>query len=125
MRRRRCGFVPVVDSHTTKRVVGVVTDRDIALHLVGVDRAANLVSVASCMAQQVKTVAPDAELEEAAKMMEEASVHRLPVIQDGRLVGILALTDIARAARKQWACAGPHLAERQMTEIVEAIAASR
>ena len=43
----------------------------------------------------------------------------------GRLVGVLSLKDIARQARKQWARSGPNVAERQMTEILEAIAAAR
>lgn len=125
MRRRRCGFVPVVESQATQRVVGVVTDRDIVLHLGRVDRPASQVAVEACMTGDVKTTAPDADLQEAARIMEEAAVHRLPVVEEGRLVGVLSLKDIALAARRQWAYSGPHVAERQMTEIIEAIAAAR
>ena len=125
MRRRRCGFVPVVESQTTKRVIGVVTDRDIVLHLGRVDRPASQVAVEACMTRDVKVTTPDADLEEAARLMEAAAVHRLPVVEEERLVGVLSLKDIALAARKQWAYSGPHIAERQMTEIIEAIAAAR
>jgi len=123
MRRRACGFLPVVDAQAAKRVVGVVTDRDIALRLGQMDLPASQVTVASCMTSDPKTTTPQTELEDAAKIMEAAAVHRLPVIEDGRLVGVLSLKDIALAARKQWAYSGPHVAERQMTEIIEAIAA--
>ncbi|MBI4003796.1 MAG: CBS domain-containing protein [Candidatus Omnitrophica bacterium] len=125
MGRRACGFLPVVDTQAIKRVVGVVTDRDIALRLGQMDLPASQVTVASCMTSNPKTTTPETELEEAAKVMEGAAVHRLPVIADGRLVGILSLKDIALAARKQWAYSGPHVAERQMTEIIEAIAAAQ
>lgn len=125
MRRRNCGFVPIVESQSTKRVIGVVTDRDVLLYLTAVDRAPSHVPVKACMTTAVEFVAPSAGLEDAARIMERAAIHRLPVVEDGRLVGILSLKDIALAARKQWAYAGPHVAERQMTEIVEAIAAAR
>lgn len=125
MRRRRCGFVPVVESQTTKRVIGVLTDRDIALYLTRANAQANQVPVEACMTKEPRVIAPDADLEDAAKIMEEIAVHRLPVVEDGRLVGVLSLKDIALAARKQWAYSGPHVAERQMTEIIEAIAAAQ
>jgi signal-transduction protein with cAMP-binding, CBS, and nucleotidyltransferase domain len=83
------------------------------------------VAVEECMTRQPKTIGPDAELEDAATLMEALAVHRLPVVDEGRLVGVLSLKDIARQARKQWARAGPNVAERQMTEILEAIAAAR
>ncbi|MBI4341059.1 MAG: CBS domain-containing protein [Candidatus Omnitrophica bacterium] len=121
----KCGFVPIVENYDTKRVIGVVTDRDLLLQLVGTDRAPSQLPVGQCMTRAVKSVSPDTELEEAAKMMEEAAVHRLPVVEEGRLVGVLSIKDIALAARKQWAHAGPHVAERQLTEILEAIAAAR
>jgi CBS domain-containing protein len=125
MRRRRCGFVPVVDHRATGRVVGVLTDRDIALYLTQADARASEVTVEACMTKEPRTVAPDAELEEAARIMEQHAVHRLPVVEDGKLVGVLSLKDIARAARKEWAGVGPRRAEQQMVDILEAIAAAQ
>jgi CBS domain-containing protein len=49
----------------------------------------------------------------------------LPVVEDGKLIGILSLKDIARAARKEWAGTGPRRAEQQMVDIMEAIAAAQ
>ncbi|MBI4597730.1 MAG: CBS domain-containing protein [Candidatus Omnitrophica bacterium] len=125
MRRRRCGFVPVVDSQTTKQVVGVVTDRDIALFLTKTPTLANQVRVEACMSRDPKVIAPDADLREAAQAMEQCAVHRLPVVDGGRLVGVLSLNDIALAARKEWSRTGVHLAEQQMKDVLEAIAAAQ
>ena len=125
MRRRNCGFVPVVDSAATKRVVGVVTDRDIALHLEQVNRPASEVPVTGSMTRDVKTLAPDAGLNEAAKLMEQFAIHRLPVVERGRLVGVLSLKDIAVAADKRWAYPESNTAEQKLGEIIEAIASAR
>lgn len=125
MRRRNCGFVPIVESHMTKRVIGVVTDRDVALHFEKVSRPASEVAVEGCMTRDVKTIAPDAGLDEAAKLMERFAIHRLPVVQNGRLVGVLSLKDIAVAADKRWAYPGSSTAEEKLGEIIEAIASSR
>lgn len=125
MRRRNCGFVPVIENARSGKVVGVVTDRDLLLYLIRVNRPASELKVGGCMITPAMTIAPEAELEDAARLMEAAAVHRLPVVEQDRLMGILSLKDIALAARKQWAAAGPHVVERQMADIVEAIAAAR
>ena len=125
MRRRRCGFMPVVKQHATNEVLGVVTDRDIALHLERVDCAPSQAFLEECMTRHPQTIAPDAELEEAAGLMETLAVHRLPVAEQDRLVGVLSLSDIALAARREWKQAGPHRTEQQLADIVEEIAAAQ
>ena len=125
MRRRRCGFVPVIESQEMRHVVGVLTDRDLAMYLTRTNASANQVAVETVMTREPITIDPDADLGEAARLMETIAVHRLPVVKDSQLVGVLSLKDIALVARKQWAYSGPHIAERQMTEIIEAIAAAR
>ncbi len=70
MRRRKCGFLPVVADFASKRVIGVVTDRDIALHLGQVDRPASQAIVESCMARDVKAVSSEADLADVAQVME-------------------------------------------------------
>ncbi len=125
MRERRCGFLPVVDDLGSRRVVGVATDRDLLLALVQANRPATEVRIDACMTREPKTIGPDADLKEAAAVMEQAAVHRLPVVDKGRLVGVLSLKDIARAAGTAWRSSGPNVAERQMAEILEAIAAAR
>ena len=125
MRRRQCGFVPVVDSPKTKRVIGVVTARDILRQLVRVDRPASRVAVKDCMTDAPTTISAEADLEDAVRVMKGAAFRRLPVVDRGKLVGVLSLQDIALAARRQWAYVGPRLNEQHVTEILEAIAVAR
>ena len=125
MRQRQCGFLPIVESPAAKRLVGVLTDRDLALHLTRTNAPANTVKIAACMTANPTAVAPEADLTEAAQLMESLAVHRLPVVQNGQVIGVLSLKDIAIAARQQWAKAGPNVPARQLTEILEAIAAAR
>lgn len=124
MLQRRCGFLPVLEPET-QRLVGVVTDRDMLRHLVTTDQPASAAKVSACMSRNVQLVAADAELEAAATIMERAAVHRLPVLDGGRVVGVLSLKDIARAARRRAGALGPNPAERQMADVLEAIAAAQ
>jgi len=125
MRRRQCGFVPIVDSLRTKRVIGVVTDRDILLQLVRLDRSASQVTVKACMTSAPETISSEANLEEAVQVMKHSAVRRLPVIERGKLVGVLSLQDIVLAAHRQWAYIGSHVTDQHVTEILEAIAVAR
>lgn len=125
MRRRRCGFVPVIDSRETQRVVGVVTDRDLALYLTRTGACANRVTVETCMTRNPSVISPDADLTDAAQLMEQVAVHRLPVVEHERLVGVLSLKDIALRARREWSRPGVHVAEQQMRDILEAVAAAQ
>ncbi|MBI3321074.1 MAG: CBS domain-containing protein [Candidatus Omnitrophica bacterium] len=125
MRRHKCGFVSIVDSQRTKRVIGVVTTRDIVLCLVRLGRAASRVTMKACMTTTPETIASEASLEEAVRVMKKAAVTRLPVIERGKFVGVLSLQDIALAARRQWAYVGSSISEQHVTEILEAIAVAR
>lgn len=125
MAQQKCGFVPVVADHANRKLIGVITDRDLLLRLTQTNQVPSELTIGDCMTKAVKWVRPDTDLEEAAKIMEEAAIHRVPVIENDRLVGVMSIKDIASAAKKQWAYAGPHVAERQLTEIIEAIAAAR
>lgn len=124
MRRRRSGFLPVVDSLKTKRVVGVVTDRDLMLHLVR-QPPARQIPVKACMTKAPTLISADADLEEAIQVMKRAAVRQLPVVNDGVLVGVLSLLDIALAVRRQWAYVEPTVTDQRVTEIIEAIAVAR
>ncbi len=124
MRRSQSGFMPVVDGLKTKRVVGVVTDRDLMLHLVR-QPPARRIPVKACMSKAPTLISADADLEEAIQVMKRAAVHQLPVVEDGILVGVLSLLDIALAVRRQWAYVGPNVTDQRVTEIIEAIAVAR
>jgi CBS domain-containing protein len=96
-----CGFVPVVTSIEERRVIAVVTDRDICM--CAYTRGADLRSlrVSDAMSSVVHSCRIDDTLQAAEALMQIAQVRRLPVLDyDGRLVGVLSVADIARRARQ-------------------------
>lgn len=91
MQSVNCGCVPVCES---KKVTGVVTDRDIVLKCVAKGQTTGQVS--DCMSNQVITATPDTDVHEAADMMSQHQIRRLPVCDaQGQLVGICAIGDVA------------------------------
>jgi CBS domain-containing protein len=91
----RCdiGFLPVVENHT---VVGVITDRDLALRALGEGRSPQFTITKEIMTPDVLWCHEDEVLTEAAKIMEDNHVRRLVVLDDeGKLVGLLSLDDLA------------------------------
>jgi len=87
------GSLPIVEGD---RLVGVVTDRDIAIRIVAEGKGAD-VPIGEIASKDVVTVDPEQSLEEAARLMAEHQVRRLPVTEeDGKLVGVLAQADIAQ-----------------------------
>lgn len=97
----RIRHVPVV--HAKGTLVGILSDRDIKTHAVSVDsdqpalaQQAHLesISVAKAMIRDVITVEPEAPMSEAALLMKEHRIDCLPVVQQGRVIGIVTSTDI-------------------------------
>ena len=95
MKGEDVGSVPVVDEG---RLVGMVTDRDIALRLVAEGKDAQVTPVAEVASADVITVRPEQELDGALRLMAEHQVRRLPVVENDRLVGIVAQADVATEA---------------------------
>ena len=94
MRGEDAGIAPIVDGD---RLVGVITDRDIAIRVVAAGRDPDATKVEEIASWTLVTVDPDQELEEALRLMAEHEVRRLPVVEeDGRLVGIVAEAEVAR-----------------------------
>jgi CBS domain-containing protein len=75
-------------------VQGIVTDRDIAVRVVAKGNGPDA-SVREACSTSVETLAPDDSVEDAIKKMEQADVRRLPVVEDGKPVGIVSLGDLA------------------------------
>jgi CBS domain-containing protein len=92
-----CGAVPVVGPDG--RLVGIVTDRDVCMAAYTRGEPLAAISVESTMARDVCTASPDDTLGHVARLMGERQVHRIPVTEGGRLVGIVALADLARHVR--------------------------
>jgi CBS domain-containing protein len=94
------GSIPVCEDANTKRVVGVITDRDIAIRAVAAGRNPNECTVREFMSHPVAVVQIDASLEEALKTMEQNQVRRVPIVQgNNELVGIVAQADVARTGQ--------------------------
>ncbi len=94
-----CGEIPVCESAQSKRIVGVVTDRDIACRAVAESKDPKATKVREVMSSPVITVSPETELDECCRIMEQNQVRRLPVVdRSGRCCGIIAQADIARSA---------------------------
>ena len=85
------GSVPVLDNN---RVVGIVTDRDIILRGVANGKGANQ-QISEVMTTNVKCATPDMDVHTVAEIMAEYQVRRLPVVDNDKLVGIVAIGDLA------------------------------
>ena len=95
MRGADIGAVPVCGDDG---LLGILTDRDIVTRAVAGGRGVET-KVAEVMTQHVCCVSPDANVHDAALLMSEHQVRRLPVVKDGAIVGILTVGDMARAGR--------------------------
>jgi CBS domain-containing protein len=92
------GCVPVVERDS--KVVGMLTDRDICMAAYTQGATLHAMQVSSAMSHKVFACRPDDDLAAAQKLMAERRVRRLPVLAaNGKLVGIISLSDIARAAQ--------------------------
>jgi len=126
MFRRNCGFVPIVKSWTDWTLEGVVTDRDLALYLIRTNEPASEVRIGEFCTRNLKTVFPDEDIHHVKALMEEAHVHRVPVVEHGgKLAGIISLKDLAEETWRDRFDASPQFTEKELAEILESIALSR
>jgi CBS domain-containing protein len=98
MRREDVGSVPVVQEG---RLAGILTDRDIVTRAVAERRDPQAVTVDEVASRELVTVEPEQDLDEALALMARHQVRRLPVVEEGRLVGILAQADVALEAEEK------------------------
>jgi CBS domain-containing protein len=90
-----CGVLPIVDD--TGRVAGILTDRDICIALGTRNARASDVPIASVMRPTVYTCEPGDDVLAALALMSDRRVRRLPVVEGGRLVGVVSLSDAVLA----------------------------
>lgn len=94
-----CGEIPVVESSSSQRVIGVVTDRDITVRAVAKGLGPQETSVKDCMTSRVYTVTATTTLEACMDLMEDKQVRRVPVVDEhGNICGIVAQADLAKSA---------------------------
>jgi CBS domain-containing protein len=92
MRHEDVGAVPILDDG---ELAGIVTDRDIVVRCVAEGRDPGECSAEDVLSEGLVTISPDDDVNEAAAIMSRNQVRRLPVLQDGKLVGVVSLGDIA------------------------------
>jgi CBS domain-containing protein len=107
MREEHIGSLPITDG---EKLVGMITDRDITTRVVAEAADPKVTSVEDVYSRDLISVEPDNDLQEALQLMARHQVRRLPVVEDDRLVGIVAQADIALGEN-----------EKQTGELVEAI----
>jgi CBS domain-containing protein len=108
MRDEDVGIVPIVDGD---KLVGTLTDRDIAIRVVAEDKDPKTTKAEEVASREIVTVDPEQDLDDALRLMARHQVRRLPVVEeDGKLVGIVAQADIAK-----------HATDGQTGELVEEI----
>lgn len=93
MCERHIGCVPVCDDE--KKVVGILTDRDILLRAVACDKDACNTKVSDIMSTKVFCCDSNSEVEEAEKIMAQEQIRRLPIVEHGKIAGILTLGNLA------------------------------
>ena len=94
LKRANIGALPVCDAK--QRLRGIVTDRDIVTRCVALGADPEETPVGEIMSRGVVTASPLEEVNAAVRRMSEDQVRRLPVLDEGRLVGIVTLCDMAR-----------------------------
>jgi CBS domain-containing protein len=111
MREEDVGLAPIVEGD---KLIGMLTDRDIATRVAAQGKNPDQVKVRDVASTQLITIDPQQDLDEALRMMAKHQVRRLPVVEeDGRLVGVVAQADIAREGD-----------DRQTGQLVEEISES-
>ena len=99
MQREDVGVLPVVESGSG-RLVGVVTDRDIAIRVVAEGQDATQSRVQDAMSSNVKTCKPDDDVDDVMDVMAREQVRRVPIVNDrGELLGVVSQADIVREAK--------------------------
>jgi CBS domain-containing protein len=108
MRDADVGSLPICDD--SGQVTGIVTDRDIVVKCIAEGGDPSTATAGSIASEMVYTVGPDDQVENALTVMEDHQVRRLPIVENGKLVGMLAQADVART-----------ISEPRVGEVVEEI----
>ncbi len=97
-----CGCIPVISANSDGRLVGVVTDRDIAMAAYTQGKQLWAIPVGMVMAHNVFACHVNEGISQAEALMRDKRIRRLPVLdQNDRLVGILSINDVAREAQRE------------------------
>lgn len=91
MSKQDVGFIPVVEG---KQLIGCITDRDLVVRGYA-QKNEGSAKVEKVMSRDITTVTPDTSVDEAAQIMADQQIRRLPVVENGNLVGVVSIGDLA------------------------------
>jgi len=101
MKRENVGSIPVVEDEKTRKLVGIVTDRDLALRIVAKGLDVKSTKVESVMTRKVVTCHAEDDLQKALDAMSGHQLRRIPVVDnDNKILGIIAQADVATRVDK-------------------------
>ena len=92
MKQYNCGSLPVC---TQDKLIGIITDRDITVRSVAAGEDISRKKVGDVMTNEVVFANPETDVNDAAKIMSDRQIRRLPVVENNSLIGIVALGDIS------------------------------
>lgn len=111
LRDRRIGAVPVVQDHESRKLIGVVTDRDLCCAVVACNLEGKGILVKQVLTRNPVRCNSEDDLDACIALIERYHVRRLPVVDGkGRCVGIISLTDLAHKAH-------PHMVSKALVEV--------
>jgi CBS domain-containing protein len=126
MWHRDCGALPVCESGDSRKVIAMVTDRDICMHAHFQKRLLGDLQVRGAMSHGIKSCRPTDSVVAVEQTMREAGVRRLPVVDDsGALLGIIALADLAREAVREENLEHPDVTEGEVAVALAKICSPR
>lgn len=121
-----CGIVPVVSQAASRRLIGVITDRDICMAAYRIGKPLAEIRIHDAMTAPVRTCDAGASAGEAEYVMRDAGVRRLPVVDErGALIGIVSLADLAREAQHERHLTQPAVDRIEIGATLAAICAPR
>ena len=96
MKNGNIGSIPVIENEHSKKLVGIVTDRDLALMIVAEGRDAKSTKVEEVMTRKIVTCHTEDDLQKALDAMSEHQLRRIPIVDNNnKIVGIIAQADVA------------------------------
>ena len=99
MREEDTGVVPIIENEHSRKVIGVVTDRDLCMNVVAEGRDSRTTQVHESMTTTVVSCSPQDSVDKATELMRENQIRRIPVVDEQhQLVGIVAMADMVGRA---------------------------
>ncbi len=103
MKEADTGIIPVVDEQNEDKLIGLITDRDIAVRAVAEGIDLSKAKVGDYMTKDLNCISSDTDTSEATRLMSQKQVHRLLVVDNDKLVGIVSLGDLVEADQREGA----------------------